>query len=331
MFSAWKTTFKDIGAAKTGRLLAFKRISQTLEVIGTLVDVGIAIYSVFSIIDSGLSPMALYSALLLTVMTLAYSLALTLIGAIPVVGWIISLLIAISDVIGNWSQKLFNAIISAMSKVTAQVATNIKFAGDPSITVIDKDGNGIDVGDRINYSVRLNATLTSSDRQCLGDSELYPYYTIANPAGTNSTVGYPYLTEWVFMAKDFGQKGNDIHLWLPIPPPSMRTFTSGAGWDAMEYQVGGWIEPGIAMPNFPMTLQSYTEYELWYKYKIFYFFVFYWFWEEYRGWNKGIQSLGSETLYFDVLPANLTDFIKWKSITPLDRDFDGLKDTQENC
>jgi hypothetical protein len=331
MFKAWKTNFKNIGTAKTGNMLAFKRISQTLEVIGALVDVGIAIYSVFSIIDSGLSPMALYSALLLTVMTLAYSLALTLIGAIPVIGWLISLAIAISDVLGGWSEKLFNAIISAMSKVTAQVTPNIKFASEPSITITDKDNNGLDVGDRIDYSVRLNATLTSSDAECLASSEMYPYYTIANPAGTNSTVGYPYLTEWVFMAQDLGQKGNDIHLWLPIPPNSLRNYTSGTGWRAMEYPVGGWIEPGVAMPNFPVTLQSLTEYKLWYKYKIFYFFVFYWFWEEYLGRNAGIQSLGSETLYFDVLPASLSDFINWKSITAVDRDFDGLRNTQENA
>jgi hypothetical protein len=329
MFTAWKTNFKNVGNSKTGRLLAFKRISQTLEVVGVLIDLGIAIYSVFSLLDSGLSPLGLHAAALKIVMSFFYSMALTLIGAIPVVGWLISLAIVISDIFGGWSEKLFNAIISAMSKVSAEVHPSIKFAGDPSLTIIDKDDNGIDVGDRIQYTARMIGNLTSADRQSLGSSELYPYYTIANPAGTNSTVGYPYLTEWVFMAKDLGQKGNDIHLWLPIPPRSTWKVTSGAGWRAQEYEVGGWIEPGVAMPNFPVTLQSYVNYELWYKYKIFFFFVFYWFWEEYRGRNAGIQSLGSETLYFDVLPGNLSDFVKWKSITPLDRDFDGLKDTEE--
>ena len=332
MFKVWKSNFQKLGKVQTSRLLAFKRISQTLEVVGALIDVGIAIYSVFSILDSGLSPMGLNTALLHTLMTFMYAMALTMIGAIPVIGWLISLAIAISDIFGDWSEKLFGAILKAMTKVTAQVTPSISFAGEPSLTIIDKDDNGVDVGDRIEYTARMIANLTSSDAESLGSSSLHPYYTIENPAGTNSTVGYLYdLTEWVFMASAFGQKGNDIHLWLPIPPRSTWNNTAGAGWKATEYPVGGWIEPGVAMPNFPVTLHSYTTYDLWYKWKHFVFLVFYAFWCHHRDFNEGIQDLGSETLYFDVLPGSLSDFVNWKSITPVDRDFDGLKDTEENA
>jgi hypothetical protein len=329
MFKAWKTNFKNVGNSKTARLLAFKRISQTLEVVGVLVDIGIAIYSVFSLLDSGLSPMGLNTALMHELMTFVYAMVLTMIGAIPVVGWLISLGIALSDVFGQWSEKLFSAILAAMTKVTATVTPSIEFASEPSLTITDKDDNGLDVGDRIEYTARVIGNLTSSDSKLLSYSEMYPYYTIANPAGTNSTVGYPYLTEWVFRARDLGQKGNDIHLWLPIPPRSTWSFTSGTGWRAQEYSVGGWIEPGIGMPNFPVTLQFQTTYELWYRWKHFVFLVFYAFWCKHLDWEKGIKSLGSQTFYFDVLPGNLSDFVKWKSITPLDRDFDGLKDTEE--
>jgi hypothetical protein len=332
MCSAWWTNFKNIGNSKTGRLLAFKRISVTLDVVGGIVDLGIAIYSLFSILGAGLNPMQLYAALMHTVMTLAYSMTLAMIAAIPVIGWIISLLITISDTIFGWSEKLFNLIISAMCKVTAQVIPSISLVGEPNITIIDKDDNGIDVGDRIQFTARIKATLASWDTEVLGDSSMYPYYLIEGPAGTNSTVGYPYLTDWVFMARDLGLNGwYDVHLLLPIPPPENRTYTSGAGWDAHEYEVGGWIEPGTAMPNFPVTIESKTTYDLWYKFKIFFFIIFWWHWYEFLGWKAGIQNLGSQTLYFDVLPSKLSDFLNWKSITPLDRDFDGLRDTEENA
>jgi hypothetical protein len=334
--SAWKAAWQSVqsvGLCQTAKLMAFKRVSLTLTAIGAILDTGVALYSLFTILDANLNPMQLYAALMHTVMTLAYSLTLGLIGAIPVVGWLISAAIAISDAIGGWSTKLFDAIINAMCSVSAQVTPSIQMTRDPQIDIIDKDDDGIDVGDRIVISARIKTTLTSGDRECLMDSDMHPYYEIVGPTGTNSTVGYPFLTDWLFMAKDLGytdrKPWNDVHLMLPIAPYANRTYTSGSGWTSTEYDIGGWIEPGTAMVNFPVTLNMKSEYEMWYKYKIFYFFVFYWFTEEYRGWNAGIQTLGTDTVYFDVLPPTLAGFVNWKSITPLDRDFDGLKNTQE--
>ena len=336
MFKVWKANWKRIGSAKTGTYSAFKRIGYVLDMVGALIETGIAIYSLFQILDSGLTPMGLNAALLKLVMDFMYAMTLAIIGVIPVVGWLISLAIALSDLIGNWSAKLFNAIIAAMTKVTAQVDPSISLVGEPSLSIIDKDGNGLDVGDRIEYYARMIGKVSSGDSWCLSASSIHPYVKIVNPAGTNSTVGYPSLTEWVFMAKDLGQKGNDIHLWLPIPPKSTWNITSFKGSRAQEYDVGGWIEPGIAMPNFPVTVQTYADYELAYKWKHFVFLVFYAFWCHHNGRNAGIMKsqttpMGSQTFYFDVLPASLSDFIKWKSIKQLDTDFDGLKDTEETA
>ncbi|TRO46155.1 hypothetical protein E2P30_00560, partial [Candidatus Bathyarchaeota archaeon] len=273
MFKLWKVQWKKIDAAKTGRFAAFKRIGYVLDMVGALIETGIALYSLFQILDSGLTPMGLNTALLQLVMNFMYSMVLAMIGVIPVVGWLISLAIALSDLIGNWSAKLFNAIIAAMTKVTAQVDPSISLVGEPSLSIIDKDGNGLDVGDRIEYYARMIGKVASADSWCLSASSIHPYIKIVNPAGTDSTVGYPSLTEWVFMAKDLGKKGNDIHLWLPIPPKSTWETTSGQflwiKWRAQEYDVGGWIEPGMAMPNFPVTVQTYADYELAYKWKHF--------------------------------------------------------------
>lgn len=336
MFKVWKANFKRIGSAKTGTFAAFKRIGYVLDMVGALLETGIALYSLFQILDSGLTPMGLNTALLKLLMTYFYSMTLAMIGVIPVVGWLISLAIALSDLIGNWSEKLFNAILAAMTKVTAQVDPSISLAGEPSLSIIDKDGNGLDVGDRIEYYARMIGKVSSWDSWCLSSSYIHPYVKIVNPAGTNSTVEPFSETLWGFMAKDLGKKGNDIWLWLPIPPKSTWNVTSGPGWRAQEYDVGGWIEPGIAMPNFPVTVQTYAEYELAYKWKHFVFLVFYGFWCHHKGRNAGIMKsqttpMGSETFYFDVLPASLSDFVKWKSIKRLDTDFDGLINTAETA
>ena len=336
MFKVWKANWKKIGAAKTGKFAAFKRIGYVLDMVGALIETGIAIYSLFQILDSGLTPMGLNTALLGLLMNLMYSMTLAMIGVIPVVGWLISLAIALSDLIGNWSTKLFNAILSAITKVTAQVDPSISLAGEPSLSIIDKDGNGLDVGDRIEYYARMIGKISSSDSWCLSSSEIYPYVKIANQTLANSNVEYFYLTRRGFMASELGKKGNDIWLWLPIPPTSTWKRTSGSGWQAQEYTVGGAIEPGIAMPNFPVTIQTYAEYDFAYKWKHFVFLVFYAFWCHHKDHNGGIlQSqttpMGSQTFYFDVLPGSLADFLKWKSIKRLDTDFDGIADTEENA
>ena len=107
--------------------------------------------------------------------------------------------------------------------------------------------------------------------------------------------------------------GNDVHLWLPIPPKSTWINSESSStylkWDAQEYEVGGWIEPGIGMPNFPVTINVNSVYQLDYEWEHFVFLVFYAFWCEHIGYNRGIQSMGSQTIYFDVLPANLDDFV----------------------
>ncbi|PVX26423.1 MAG: hypothetical protein CW691_01510 [Candidatus Bathyarchaeum sp.] len=300
----------------------------------TAIDVGITFYSLFSIINAVESPMALNSALLELFIELTYNVILFNIGVIPVVGWLISLGLVLSDVFGGWTNDLFEWIVSIMSRVKASVEPKVMFADEPSISIDDKDSNGLDVGDRISYTHSVIGRIEGFDWSLVSHSGIYPYVTLNGPSGSYSNVGQYYSTEWVFQARDLGMTGNDVHLWLPIPPKSSWIRSSNSSsflkWDAQQYEVGGWIEPGIGMPNFPVTINMDAVYTLDYKWEHFVFLVFYGFWCEHLDYNKGIQSLGSQTIFFDVMPANIDDFISWRGITPLDHDGDGLRDSQES-
>jgi len=121
---------------------------------------------------------------------------------------------------------------------------------------------------------------------------------------------------------------------LPLPPTTSWLRTSGLHedgwcWKSDVYEAGVWVEPGIAMPNFPVNVRVEAKYELWYRWSHFVFLVFYGFWCHHNDWEKGKTSAGSFTLYFDVLPGNIDDFTRWRAITPLDRDMDGLTDVNE--
>ncbi|PVX25652.1 MAG: hypothetical protein CW691_03910, partial [Candidatus Bathyarchaeum sp.] len=334
-----KSTFRQLSKVKTGIQTSkiWNGLGKTLEFAGyvmTAIDVGITFYSLFSIINAVESPMALNSALLELFIEFTYNVILFNIGVIPVVGWLISLGLVLSDVFGGWTNDLFEWIVSVMSRVKSSVEPKVMFADEPSISIDDKDSNGLDVGDRISYTHSVIGRIEGFDWSLVSHSGIYPYINLNGPPGSNSNVGQYYSTEWVFQARDLGMTGNDVHLWLPIPPKSSWIRSSSSSsllkWDAQQYEVGGWIEPGIGMPNFPVTINMDAVYTLDYKWEHFVFLVFYGFWCEHLDYNKGIQSLGSQTIFFDVMPANIDDFISWRGITPLDHDGEGLRDSQES-
>ena len=118
---------------------------------------------------------------------------------------------------------------------------------------------------------------------------------------------------------------------LPIPPESDHDITKNReeGWLSAEYEAGGWVEPGTAMPNYPVQIRLDAFYELWYE-MAFGIPAVEWYWCTANETMSGIfEGENSTTLYFDVFPATLDDFVAWRSLDPLDRDGDGLKDAEE--
>jgi len=315
-------TYKGIAKSSSKFWKAWERAGKVLEVVAVLMDIGFAIYEVITIAySSDLSPQQMYMALQMSLMNLIYAMTLVMIGAIPFVGWLISLAIALSDLIGNWVQDLFGWFVDLFTDVTNQVTPDIQMVGDPSIDVDDKDQNGIDVGDRITFRTRLKANMSCTDYSLLRKSALYPYVKLTGPAGSNSTTGYVYPPRSL------------NYEMLPVPPRSTWTIFSGSSgnlrYKGQTYESGAWIEPGIGMPNFPVTVELETYYDLWYEWRYFVFLVFYWFWQYHDDWEEGITSLGTFTIPFDIMPGTIEDFVTWSRITPLDRDGDGLEDDEE--
>ncbi len=316
------STYKQVTKSSSKFWKSWERLGKALEAIAILLDLGFAIYEVITIVyGSDLNPQQTYMALQMTFMNLIYAMSLIMIGAIPLVGWLISLSIAISDLIGEWSEKLFTWFVDLFTDVTNQVTPDIQMVGDPSIDVDDKDRNGIDVGDRITFRTRLKANMSCNDYSLLWRSALYPYVKLTGPAGSNSTTGYVYPPRSL------------NYEMLPVPPRSTWTIFSGSSgnlrYKGQTYESGAWIEPGIGMPNFPVTVELETYYELWYEWRYFVFLVFYWFWQYHDDWEEGIASLGTFTIPFDIMPGTIEDFVTWSRITPLDRDGDGLEDDEE--
>jgi len=306
----------------------YKKLEKCLEVLDAValfVDAGFAAATVVSLAqNNNLNGLALHNALMDTMMDYYYACALFMIGAIPYVGWLVAIAIEISDMFGNWSDDMIDFFIGWTAGVDYRVTPKIEIIGDPVLTFTDLDGNGMDVGDRIEYSSRLKGTVSDGRWDITSSSYIRPYYWLYGPGGSNSPVTYYYWNEFVT------GEGNKF---LPMPyyddPEWIDTEDSTAVWKADEYPAGGWIEPGAAMPNFPVHLRTDAFFSLGYRWSHYVASPFKWGWCYHNSYNRGITQAGSTTLYFDIMPATLDDFVQWRSIPTLDSDGDGIKDADE--
>jgi hypothetical protein len=289
------------------------KVCDVLDVIAIGIDVGFAIYSFIAIAQSNdLSGIALASANMMVAFELIYSFILLGISLIPYVGWLIALVIELSDIIGDWSEDFISWLVDCFTNVDYVPEMDVDIVGDATISIDDKDFNGTDVGDRIEYRSRLKSTVTATQSywSLVQKSYIYPYYKIYAPAGSGSVTGASY--EMTVGA-----------LNLPITD---WTYTQNIteGWKAIEYESGVWIEPGKGMPNFPVYLELNSYYQNWYAWS---WWLFGWWHEEdYQG---GSSMLGGFTCYFDVMPATLADFVRWRGITCQDNDGDGILNSEE--
>lgn len=307
---------------KTGFFKKMDKVLEGLDIAALFIDAGFSVYSIVAISQmSDISGIALYNGVMQVTLEYFYSCMLFLIGAIPYVGWLIAISIELSDVFGDWTDDFIAWIIDGISNVDYVVTPDIEIVGDPTITVDDKDMNGTDVGDRIEYRGRLKGIISGSANRwrLVRLSEMYPYYKIYAPAGSASVTGIPYqynvFIDWETVS-------------IPITTPQV-TSDQNAAWRAREYESGVWIEPGTGMPNFPVYIELNSVYELWYAWSWYSFNIFDWGWQHEESYQAGQSVLGGFTLYCDVMPATMDDFVRWRSIGCLDHDGDGLWDSRE--
>lgn len=301
-------TYSAISKVNTGALKVVNRIGDALDIIGLVIDIGIAIYCFFAIADAyDWSAMGVGIAALYAYMMIAYAVVLFAIGMIPVVGWIIALLITLSDLIvgwitgKGWSQRLMEWIIDMVTDWRVRSEIDVKIEGT-DVIIHDDDFNGLDVGDRIEYvsnvTTQVNRTVDGAWIDVI-QGYAKPRYTISVPTSSKSATGvYEYVIE--------------------------ERQDPGYVYKQTDYQIGAWAEPGVGMVNYPVTLTFNVDTRVHYD-ECWWAIV----WWCTRKDNTETVSGDPSTMYYDVLPGSVDDFAKWRGITSNDWDGDGINNTDE--
>ncbi len=318
-FRLWAKMCNKLTKAKQGwagikGLKVLKNVMKGLAVLGVILDVGLSILSGFMIADQigghlGKSIGASYGMIAATY-AIIYTGILIAIGQIPYVGWIISLTIVIADIFGGFSDALMGWLMDLFGPDDLSVVTPwLEDINVTNVTVWDKDNNGLDVGDRISITVQTTSKVNVTSGRETGwaaKSWYRPYLSISAPRGSFSNTSM-----------------------TGIPPEDTWIVEQGVNWKTEEYETGAWIEPGIGMPNFPVNVRINFDYGLWHIWEHFIFYLVYWEWCRHEDLQTGVSSSHFTTLRYDVLPGSIDDFARWRGVTPLDHDGDGLRDSNE--
>ncbi|NIN53499.1 MAG: hypothetical protein GTN80_10315 [Nitrososphaeria archaeon] len=297
--SAWadiKNICKEIQSVRTGALGKIGTVSRCLQYAGNALTAGVAIYTFFDVASrSGWSTLGVAVALYYVDMILAYALVIEMVAMIPYVGWILALGIVISDAIGGWFGDLVDEILTWFYDTEIRNefdvdVDNLQFDFD------DYDNNGLDVGDRFDLQADLTRWVYVTQ------------YGSPNDLNAYLNVELDYLAANVF-------DHDTIHMGLGHE-------TDYTTYEAFSNRNTLWIEPSVAKINFPWTVSLSYDFRLFYNE-----WVLGYGWERVSQDDSGSQTL--TTIYVDVLPGNVNDFVAWNAITSLDIDGDGLEDAVE--
>jgi hypothetical protein len=313
-WATFKTVFSATGNTFKGIWGFINKVNIALIYIGAIIDVAVMIYSFFAIASAyEWSSMGKFIAGLYLGMSAIYTAALlilSLLAFIPYVGIIfaiIAVLIVLSDLIamiwlsGGWSQYLMELIIDLVTDIRPFAELDMQVL-DSDVEISDAEDNGLTVGDRITYrtdSIMWKNTTEANYYNSLSFRTFMSHYIdIHPPWGSRSTVG-------------------NSTVWGDLD-------TDGKTYQGKEVTHEGWIEPGMPMINFPVTIQNSIFYHIYYEECTW---AFGWTCEtkETQGWVRTDPF----TIYFDVMPRTIDDFADWRAITPLDRDGDGINNTDE--
>lgn len=304
--SGWKfakASMKMMAKAKTGFLNVVKNTAKVLAALGWVLEVGLALYSFFAMaISSGWSGKGIFVGTLYATLTIIFAVVLYAILCIPIVGWIIAAVIILSDILTmlffgqGWMEALIGWIIDTFTDVRVRsevVGLDMK---DSSVNIDDSDNNGLDVGDWIEFKSTMTGTVKRTGHGNQGDvlqSYVKPSYKLGFNVGGYTS--YSNLTNSWY---------NGTH--------KEETYDIG---------VKLWPRSGV---NLPMLVQLVADYRTFYD-DCWWFFG----WHCDRESQTGSSTSNLDTLYFDVFPGTISEFVRWRGISPLDSDHDGLTYSEE--
>jgi hypothetical protein len=316
-----KLRWKSITKCKLGWAGKLNRLDKAVAIIGLIIDIGIALgVLIYYLATSDLSTYKILYASFYTAMMVWYAVAMFLIGMVLVeagpVGWIILAVLVIVELIleifgvgfskfAEWFVSLFYDI-DELSKVELEMK-------ETTLNVDDYDDNSLTSGDRIEFKSRIVGKawiVGRGDQDDLDNSYITPSYQYSVPSGSAAAQDkfYEYPPDWTYQDRE-------ICFWYCITIPEK----------VRECETGVWVKP-LSMINFPLTVWLSSSYKVYYR-ECWWFF----------GWHCSTKSKSdtsksdSTTLYFDVLPESITDFVYWRQILSLDRDGDELFNSAEQA
>lgn len=297
-------------SAKIGFIAKISRLQTCLDIVAWMVTGVIAFYAFLAIWaelggEYGAYVGGVYALIIVAYAAILFILALT--GPIGIaIGIIVSIDALISEIFDIklpftllfdfWVAVIFSVLTD--TKICSEVSMQTK---ETELDIFDKDDNGLDVGDRIQYRGRIfgNVTLTADGTtQDLAESYIRPSYKIQAPNGTNSSTG-SYRNEVI-------------------------VYSDGQSYKSTDYETGVWIEPGAPAINFEAVVWLSTEYKVCYLNG---YWVFGWEWE--RDSSSGTSDSEKTSIFFDVLPGDLDSFLNWRVLDTVDHDGDGIWDDYE--
>jgi len=300
-------TFRVFNTIKQGFLGVSAKANAWLLFIDALITQGMMLYAFFSIaIEGGWSGISVVVAIA-TYFFIGWWEALNiLLGPIGIV-------LTILDLIFGFSSDLLEMIIDWITDVEADTEPDLELKETTTI-IDDYDDNGLDVGDRIELRSRLigKVKLYEADMNLLNNSYINPYYVYSVPSGTDNGSIYN-ASNWTYVNE---------RCVTPFPGlPEYCWFQE----KVREYKTGMWVKPS-SMINFPLTFRLITDYRFYYDECYWILFI------EHCNWDLSetrTSSTDPTTLYFDVLPASISQFVTWKSIASQDYDGDELTNSEE--
>ncbi|MFW9955473.1 MAG: hypothetical protein ACFFD3_13040 [Candidatus Thorarchaeota archaeon] len=340
-FCTWLKYSKWINANKNFKFLrTFKGFSKTMFVLGILVDIGIAVWSGIAIAkqiggDVGREFGTIYAVTAAIIGGLIIAI-MTIIGMIPVIGWLLAIVACIVDAVGGYSSKLIQWLTDWIFGTPMQMGFTLPNAyldDVPDITIIDNEGNGFTAGDalKINgslwgvieadvfqaYVVRYDYRFTKTQiaQALIALSSLDPYIEYLVPTGTNDIVN-------------------------EMPSNITAEVESSISEHPFKYvyrfkqEFGVLVYPSIAMNNYPITLRLHYPYTIMNHWK---HYVFDWFGLfggdsfHYDTESNLTTAYDVTTFKYDVFPVNLEEFLEWRIITPNDPDGDQLTSDLESA
>lgn len=279
------------------------KISKIAKIGGPLVAVAFAAYTFYSIASSsGWSNAGMLAGAMYAGMQGTYFMALALISSAVPGGPVIAGLLVISDIItwaitgSGWSDRLMTWIAAKLTEVKKPPKVDIDF-GDPSVLIVDYDENGFDVGDRLEFKCRATETISkksSTWTSDMRDSYVKPY---AQFYDSNSYTDGSYRYE----ISNSYNSSRRIRVW----------------------DVGAWVEPKAADLDFSAKVKLTAKMKVYYRICTGD--------ECDRKRETKYFSYGDTELVFDVMPGSLEDFLNWPLLTSLDKDSDGIDNTQEGA